>query len=200
MPNKSLVSLNLNSHQKSMLSRKTSFKMIRMQIYENARKNNKYGELLELPSLNYQRYRTGNSPESRAMKGLLRINKGKKGNSKKRGKGAKQGRKNPREEEIKPEEKVEVEKYGFLNGAKGFQISELKPEKEDSFFKSTVPQAKIVKYLGLFKGMFTKATLKIYYYEALFILEQNYIDLKKTLMMNEVVALAIEIVRKEYFP
>ena len=48
--------------------------------------------------------------------------------------------------------------------------------------------------------MFTKATLKIYYYEALFILEQNYSDLKKTLMMNEVIALAIEIVRKEYFP
>ena len=170
---------------------------MRMQIYENSRKNHKYGELLQLPSLNYQRFRTGQSPDSRAMKGLLRINKGKnEQTTKKRGKGGK----NPRAEDLKPEEKVEAEKYNFLNKARGFQISELRTEKEDSFLKSTFPQSKIVSYLGLFKGMFTKATLSLYYYEGIFILEQNYSDLKKTLMMNEVISLAIEMVRKSYVP
>lgn len=39
--------------------------------------------------------------------------------------------------------------------------------------------------------MFTRKSLELYYYEALFILEQDYEDLRKTMMMNEVFSLAL---------
>jgi hypothetical protein len=52
----------------------------------------------------------------------------------------------------------------------------------------------------MFKGLFTRRSLEIYYYEALFILEQEYEDLKKTLMINEVIMLALTLIENEMFP
>jgi hypothetical protein len=48
--------------------------------------------------------------------------------------------------------------------------------------------------------MFTRKSLEVYYYEALFILEQDYEDLKKTMMMNEVFSLALALIQNEMFP
>jgi hypothetical protein len=52
----------------------------------------------------------------------------------------------------------------------------------------------------MFKGLFNRKSLEVYYYEALFILEQDYGDLKKTLMMNEIVLLALTLLEEEMFP
>ena len=48
--------------------------------------------------------------------------------------------------------------------------------------------------------MFTRKSLEVYYYEALFILEQDYEDLRKTMMMNEVFSLALALIQNEMFP
>lgn len=48
--------------------------------------------------------------------------------------------------------------------------------------------------------MFTRRSLEIYFYEALFILEQEYTDLVKTLMVNEVIMLALTLLENEMFP
>lgn len=58
----------------------------------------------------------------------------------------------------------------------------------------------IINYLGIFKGLFTRRSLEMYFYEALFILEQDYEDLKKTLMTNEVFMLALTLIENEMFP
>ena len=91
-------------------------------------------------------------------------------------------------------------KYQYLNQATSYTINQLKSDKEDSFIKSTKAHSTIINYLGLFKGMFTRKSLEVYYYEALFILEQDYEDLKKTMMMNEVFSLALALIQNEMFP
>lgn len=91
-------------------------------------------------------------------------------------------------------------KYQYLNQATSYTINQLKSDKEDSFIKSTKAHATIINYLGLFKGMFTRKSLEVYYYEALFILEQDYDDLRKTMMMNEVFSLALSLLQNEMFP
>lgn len=65
---------------------------------------------------------------------------------------------------------------------------------------TTKAQGTIINYLGMFKGLFTRRSLEIYYYEALFILEQEYEDLERTLMINEVVMLALTLIENEMFP
>jgi hypothetical protein len=104
-------------------------------------------------------------------------------------------------EEEDSEKKIDKEKYEFLQQATGYSIDQLNSnEKEDSFMQSTKPLATIVNYLGEFKGLFTRRSLEAYYYEALFILEQDYANLKKTLMVNEVIRMAIAIIQNEMFP
>lgn len=105
------------------------------------------------------------------------------------------------EKEEDEDKKIDQEKYKYLNQATGYSIDQLnRDEKEDSFMKSTKPLATIVNYLGLFKGLFTRRSLEVYYYEALFILEQEYDDLKKTLMINEIIRLCLSVVKNEMFP
>lgn len=105
------------------------------------------------------------------------------------------------EEEEDEEKRIDREKYKYLNDATGYSIDQLnRDEKEDSFMKSTKPLATIVNYLGMFKGLFTRRSLEVYYYEALFILEQDYENLKKTLMINEIVRLCLAVINNEMFP
>ena len=103
-----------------------------------------------------------------------------------------------KEEEGEPE--LDCEKYLYLSEARGYSIEDLKNDKEDSFMNSTKAQATIINYLGMFNGMFTRRSLETYYYEGLFILEQEYEDLRKTLMINEVLFLALTLIENELFP
>lgn len=104
------------------------------------------------------------------------------------------------EKEENGDEGFDSVKYQYLNQATSYTMNQLKSDKEDSFIKSTKAHATIINYLGLFKGMFTRKSLEVYYYEALFILEQDYEDLKKTMMMNEVFSLGISLIQNEMFP
>ncbi len=104
-------------------------------------------------------------------------------------------------EDVELSKVIDKEFYGYLGKANGYSLNQLNCDiKENSFIKTTFPQAKIVNFLGLFKGMFTEKHLKMFYYEALFILEQSYKVLKKTMMINEVISLGLAILNFGMFP
>ena len=102
--------------------------------------------------------------------------------------------------EEQEEDLIEMKKYKFLGEAVGYSIEDLKQEKDDSFFKSTKAQKTIINYLGIFKGVFNSKNLEVHYYEALFVLEQDYNDLKKTLMINEVIIMILTMIENRMFP
>lgn len=83
------------------------------------------------------------------------------------------------------------DEYKFLKQAKAWQLKDLKIEKEDSFMSTTEPQARINQCLAHFGGIFTKNTLREYYHEAAFILEQDFSCIENSICLFEVIHLAI---------
>jgi len=188
-----IINLNSISVRKSVDSNAThanSIKMTRMKLYENARRMHKASSILRLPSLGYKRY-TNPVLDSSILK-LIKIS----GNVSRSVEQKKRTYPKTQRKEIP----LDSKKYSYLRGAKGFRISDLQISKEDSFLKTTLPQSKIVTLLGAFQGIFTRNSIMESYPEALFILEQQYADLKKTLMMNEVLLLAVGVLDMEELP
>ena len=202
------VNMILNTRGKKVKPNELSFvykdstKRLRMKAYENARKDGSLEVGKLLPQLAYRRSpsvknRLKKSLTQKSLENLMnisRLNESAEHNE--------SGEEGEEEADAESEDKkLDKSKYKFLNQATGYSIDQLNSdEKEDSFMQSTKPLSTIVNYLGLFKGLFTQRSLEVYYYEALFILEQDYSILKKTLMINEVINLALAIIKNEMFP
>jgi len=98
------------------------------------------------------------------------------------------------------DKELRVSRYKFLNASQNYSLNDIKLEKEDSFLKSTKPKGKVLKYLGLFGGLFDDVSLENYFPEATFILEQDYSMLKSTTMMNEIIRLGLAILETRMLP
>lgn len=193
--------LNLNDPNLKHLN---STKHLRMKAYEANRRNDGNDIDVILPRIAMKKnkfHKKGiNSKTQKSLQNLINISQ--LNESRDLNKSLASEENGSEVEETEDEDhKIDKEKYKFLNDATGYSIDQLnRDEKEDSFIKSTKPLSTIVNYLGLFKGLFTRRSLEVYYYEALFILEQDYDDLKKTLMINEVIRLCMAVINNEMFP